>query len=86
MALTNAIFGSTSHQTMRIHGNIKKKVVTIVIELGSTHNFLDLVVAKRTICSIQTTNPMKVAITDRTRITSDAICRQCLDKTLKSMT
>ena len=76
MALINAIFGSTSHQTMRICGNIKRKVVTILIDLGRTHNFLDLVVAKRTRCSIQTTDPMKVAITDRTRITSDAICQQ----------
>ena len=42
----NAIFGSTSHQTMRICGNIKKKHVTMLIDLGSTHNFLDPIVAK----------------------------------------
>ena len=77
MVLINAIFGSTSHQTMRIHGSIKKKVVSILIDLGSTHNFLDLVVAKRTRCLIQTTNPMKVVVTNGTRITGDAICRQC---------
>ena len=77
MVLINAIFGSTSHQTMRIHGNIKKKVVTILIDLRSTHNFFDLVVGKRTRRSIQTTNPMKVVVTNGTRITSDAICRQC---------
>ena len=77
MVLINAIFGSTSHQTMRIHGNTKKKVITILIDLGSTHNFLDLVVAKRTRRSIQTTNPMKVVVTNGTRITSDATCRQC---------
>ena len=34
----NAIFGSKSHQTMRIHGNIKKKVVTILIDSRNTHN------------------------------------------------
>ena len=48
MVSINAIFGSTSHQTMRICGNIKKKVLTILIDLRSNHNFLDLVVAKRT--------------------------------------
>ena len=42
----NSIFGSTSHQTMRICGNIKKKHVTILIDLGSTDNFLDPIVAK----------------------------------------
>lgn len=27
------IYGSISHQTMRIHGNIKKKAITILIDL-----------------------------------------------------
>ena len=48
-----AISGSSSYQTMRVCGNIKKKVITILIYSGSTHNFLDPVVAKRTGCSIQ---------------------------------
>ena len=61
---------------MRIHGHIKKKVVTIIIDLASTHNFLDLVVAKRIGCSIQTTNPMKVVVANGTKITRDEICRQ----------
>ena len=72
----NAISGSTSHQTMRIRGNIKRKALTILIDSGSTHNFLDPIVAKRTGCLIQTTNPLKVAVADGTKITSDAICRQ----------
>ena len=76
MVSINAIFGLASHQTMRIHGNIKKKVVIILIDLRSTHNFLDLVVAKRTRCLIQITNPMKAAVVDGTRITSDATYRQ----------
>ena len=76
MVSINAIFGSSSHQTIRIRGNIKKKVVTIQIDSGSTHNFLDPVVAERIRCSIQTTNPMKVAVADGIKITSDAICRQ----------
>ena len=76
MASINVIFGSTSYQIMRICGNIKKKVITILIDLGSTHNFLDPIVAKRIGCSIQTTNPMKVIVVIITRSTSDAICRR----------
>ena len=45
----HAIAGATSHQTMRIRGNIKKKAIVILIDYGSTHNFLDVTVAKRTI-------------------------------------
>ena len=48
MVSINAIFGSKSHQTMRIHGNIKKKVVTILIDSRSINNFLDPIVSKRT--------------------------------------
>ena len=70
------IFVSTSHKAMRIRGNIKKKVVTILIDSGSTRNFLDLIATKRKGCSIQTTNPMKLVVVDGTRISSDAICRQ----------
>ncbi|KAH9735939.1 hypothetical protein KPL71_017914 [Citrus sinensis] len=36
-----AVLGSSTHQTMRIGGNIKKKAMTILIDSGSTHNFLD---------------------------------------------
>ena len=61
---------------MRIGGNIKKKSVTILFDSRSTHNFLDPIVAKRTKCSMQTTNPKKVAMTDGIRITGDASCRQ----------
>ena len=76
MVSINVISGSTSHQTMRIHGHIKKKAITMLIDSRSTHNFLDPVVAKRTRCSIQTINPMKAVVVDETKITRDAIGRQ----------
>lgn len=60
---------------MRIRGNIKKKAITILIDSGSTHNFLDPVVAKRTGCTIQSTSPMRVAVADGTKLTSDSICK-----------
>ena len=72
----NAIPGLTSHQTIRISGNIKKKTITTPIDSRSTHNFLDPIVVKRTRCSIQTTNPRKIAVVDKAKITSDAIYKQ----------
>lgn len=71
----HALSGSVSHQTMRIRGNIKNKAITILIDSGSTHNFLDPVVAKRTGCTIQSTSPMRVTVADGTKITSDSICK-----------
>lgn len=75
IVLVHALFGSVSHQTMRIRGNIKKKAITILLDSGSTHNFLDPVVAKRTGCTIQSTSPMRVAVADGTKLTSDSICK-----------
>ena len=46
----HAIAEATPHQTMRIKGNIKKKAIIILIDSRSTHNFLDVTVAKRTGC------------------------------------
>ena len=58
---------------MRMCSNIKKKVITILINSGSTNNFLDPIVAIRIRYSMQTTNPMKVTVIDGTRITNDAL-------------
>ena len=70
------VSGSSTHQTIRICGSIKKKPITILIDSGSTHNFLDPKVAKRTGCKIQRVSPMTVSVADGTKIISDDICQQ----------
>ena len=72
----HAIAGATPHQTMRIRGNIKKKAIIILIDLGSTHNFLDVTVAKHTGCIIQQDKPLMVAVVDGTKIASIMSCKQ----------
>ncbi|CAL5376490.1 unnamed protein product [Camellia sinensis] len=42
----NALSGSVSYRTMRVKGNVKKKLVMILIDSGSTHNFLSPEVIK----------------------------------------
>ncbi|KAA8531158.1 hypothetical protein F0562_005928 [Nyssa sinensis] len=48
----HALSGFLSYKTMRIKEKVKKNRVTILIDSGSTHNFLDPVMAKRTGASI----------------------------------
>ena len=43
----NALTGSVSYRTMRVQGFVKKKKVVILIDIGSTHNFLNQEVVKR---------------------------------------
>ena len=37
----NAITGSVSYRTIRVHGLVRKQKVVILIDTGSTHNFLN---------------------------------------------
>ena len=53
MSLTiscNALVGITTPQTLKIEGNIKKKKVIVLIDLGSAHNFIHCKVAKELNC------------------------------------
>ena len=42
----NALAGITTPQTLKIEGQIKKKMAIVLIHLGSTHNFIHCKVAK----------------------------------------
>jgi len=42
----NVLTGITTHQTLKIGGNIKKKKVIVLIDSGSTHNFIHCNIAK----------------------------------------
>ena len=53
MSLTiscNALAGITTLQTLKIEGHIKKKKVIVLIDSGSTHNFIHCKVAKELNC------------------------------------
>lgn len=49
-------------QTMKMIEDIKKMRLNVLIDLGSTHNFLDLAVAKQLGCPIQITDMQKVLV------------------------
>jgi hypothetical protein len=42
-----AITGIAKPQTLKLRGHVKKKNVSILIDIGSTHNFIDINVAGR---------------------------------------
>ena len=71
----HVIAKATSHQTMRIRSNNKKKDILIMIDLGSTHNFLDVTMAKRSGYIIQQDKLLVVAVADVTKIASTTTCK-----------
>ncbi|CAL5340382.1 unnamed protein product [Camellia sinensis] len=71
----NALSGSVSYRTMRVKGNVKKKLVMILIDSGSTHNFLSPEVIKRVGIMASETDPLPVLVADGTKLMSTAICK-----------
>ena len=65
MSLTiscNALEGITTTQTVKIEGNIKKKKVIVLIDPGSTHNFIHCKVAKELNCFLYPTLEFQVMV------------------------
>ncbi|GJY69864.1 retrotransposable element Tf2 [Tanacetum coccineum] len=59
---------------MRIRGRIGKQVVNILIDCGSTHNFLDIHTAKKLGCRLDKTTPMQVSVATGQKMLSTSVC------------
>ncbi|GKE29953.1 reverse transcriptase [Tanacetum coccineum] len=70
----NALSGLNSYQTMRIRGRIGKQEIHILIDCGSTHNFLDIHTAKKLGCRLVNTTPMQVLVANGQRMLSTSVC------------
>ncbi|GJR01060.1 putative mitochondrial protein [Tanacetum coccineum] len=70
----NALSCLNSYQTMRIRGRIGKQVVNILMDCGSTHNFLDIHTAKKLGCRLDKTTPMQVLVATRQKMLNTSVC------------
>nr|KYP45064.1 TMV resistance protein N [Cajanus cajan] len=64
----NALTGVTGFRTMKVTGLFKKKPLHILIDSGSTHNFLDVHLAKKLGCEISSMDPLSVTVADGARV------------------
>lgn len=69
-----ALTGATPQNTMRLKGTLKKHGVTILIDSGSTHNFLNPSLAKQCGCPVTTTTQFQVTVADGGVISSSGKC------------
>ncbi|XP_076935565.1 uncharacterized protein LOC143602280 [Bidens hawaiensis] len=60
----NAIMGVSSYSTMKVTGSIGTKPLHILIDSGSTHNFLDEKIAYKMSCPTKEMPSMKITIAD----------------------
>ena len=70
-----AIAGVNTYQTISLVGRLKKHALQILVDSGSTHNFLDLIVARRLNCDLRGIPRVQVLVADGNKLACDAMCR-----------
>ncbi|KAJ1392972.1 Retrotransposon gag domain [Sesbania bispinosa] len=71
----HALSGVANFKTMRVTGHYQKNPVHILIDSGSTHNFLDIGFAKRYGCRIEDLDPINATVADGYKLPISSIVR-----------
>ncbi|KAF8397183.1 hypothetical protein HHK36_016090 [Tetracentron sinense] len=76
----HALTGSAAPQTMRVQGTIKHYPIVVLIDTGSTHNFINTKLAQRLGCRIQTGSELPVTVANGEILRSHGMCSNLLFK------
>lgn len=71
----NALSGTTDFQTLKLRWFANKKPIIILVDSGSTHNFLDHTTARQVESQITHINPLYVTVVDGTKMCSKVECK-----------
>lgn len=69
----HALVGSNSFRTMRVQGQLKGRTITILIDSGSPHNFIEPKVVK--FARYKVAPDLSVAVVDGTKLCSKTACK-----------
>lgn len=72
----NALASNHTFQTMRVRGLVQGKLIHILIDSGSTHNFLDQNFAKRVGCPLEKIPSQAFTVADGNHIPCNSICKK----------
>lgn len=70
----HALAGQTAPDTIKLLGTSCKHQLSVLIDTGSTHSFLDSSTARKLGCELEYTNPLLVTIADGGKIECNAKC------------
>ncbi|RVX10301.1 Retrovirus-related Pol polyprotein from transposon 17.6 [Vitis vinifera] len=70
----NALMSNEDSQTMTLNGNYKGRSLFVLIDLGSSHNFLSSKVAKRVDCCWQKARGIRVTVANGHELHCTALC------------
>lgn len=66
--LVHALFGNMPFQTLVLQGKSKRIPLSILVDSGSTHNFLDPQTAKQIGCQTLKTSKLIVTVADGSKV------------------
>lgn len=70
----NALSGTEVPNTITLNGTSKKKLLTILLDSGSTHSFLDMETARQIGCIHKEARPMRVTVANGNQLMSLYSC------------
>ncbi|XP_015158625.1 uncharacterized protein [Solanum tuberosum] len=70
-----AFTGVTGYQTIRVTGYHEKRPLQILIDTGSTHNFIDEEMARQLGCKASTIMEQSISVADGRKVQTASICR-----------
>nr|GEV25664.1 hypothetical protein [Tanacetum cinerariifolium] len=72
--LIHALTGLPSYSTMRIQGTMGNRQLHILVDSGSTHNFIDVKLAKKLQCVIKDIPPLSVGVAEGRQLKCNQMC------------
>lgn len=70
----NALSGNLSFQTLKLLGKVGNQQVTMLVDSGSTHNFLDVTIAKLQGCTVLPMAPHLVVVAGGGQLQCESLC------------
>ena len=71
----HAVVGSTSPKTIKLIGQINRKPVSVLLDIGSIPNFVDPGVVKKTGLKVNPEHSFRVTIAGGDKLQSEGICK-----------
>ena len=72
----HALEGTFNYQTMRLRGSVGRKVLCILIDSGSTHNFINSRMARKLGCVMEYIHELKVLTANGMELQCSERCRK----------
>ncbi|GKA29620.1 RNA-directed DNA polymerase like protein, partial [Tanacetum coccineum] len=71
-----AMNGVHNYRTLTMKGTVGKHTIHILVDCGSTHNFVDVAVAKKLGCPIRSICPLAISMGDGYNVATTSECKQ----------